>query len=530
VSNDPRLKEKDLEELRKQLLRLAVKFHRILVEQHRDDPASRADLGRAYYDLATLARDIDSPTQAIELSRQAVAVYEQLLSEHPDEIAYRIQLAHSLIILGGSLDDNTQPREARAVHERALETAEGIHRTHPHNPELRRLYTLVSYNLTYLLRFKIGAQAEALRYGRKYIAYLKEQGESGSLEPWEAGQQARTLALFGQLLVESGANEEGRFWLGKAVQIVEPLTSPEPRVQGARVSVYASVGRAYKLLSDLPAAQEAFRKEIDIIQKLLDTHPGLTVYHSFLGSELNCLAEAQLQLGQRSEGLASLKKSLQIKESMVARHSEVPDYKANLGRALATFAMYCEDAALALQYQSRAESLLKELTERFPKVDQYQGSLADCYAVRATLYERANQLPQALKALDEAIAGKENLLRTSDVPQHRDALIILRLRRALNLGQMDGVTREEAELAKSTNARLLYEAACVFAWAAARRDPAGGSPSKEDCARRAVSLLQRTIAQGFHDAKQIKRDEELKAVRGRSDFKRLLVELEKKSP
>ena len=41
VSDDPRLKEKDLEALRKELLQSAVKFHQKFVAQHGDDPALR---------------------------------------------------------------------------------------------------------------------------------------------------------------------------------------------------------------------------------------------------------------------------------------------------------------------------------------------------------------------------------------------------------------------------------------------------------------------------------------------------------
>ena len=50
------LKEKDLEDLRKGLLVSAVKFHQQIVEQQSDDPAVRADLGRADYDLAISRR------------------------------------------------------------------------------------------------------------------------------------------------------------------------------------------------------------------------------------------------------------------------------------------------------------------------------------------------------------------------------------------------------------------------------------------------------------------------------------------
>jgi hypothetical protein len=45
-----------------------------------------------------------------------------------------------------------------------------------------------------------------------------------------------------------------------------------------------------------------------------------------------------------------------------------------------------------------------------------------------------------------------------------------------------------------------------------------------------VALLQQAIAKGLRDAEQMKKDDDLKALRPREDFKRLLAELEKKSP
>ena len=53
VSNDPRLKEKDLAETAPRLLRSAIEFHKKFAQRHADDPELRADLGRTYLDRPT---------------------------------------------------------------------------------------------------------------------------------------------------------------------------------------------------------------------------------------------------------------------------------------------------------------------------------------------------------------------------------------------------------------------------------------------------------------------------------------------
>jgi hypothetical protein len=95
---------------------------------------------------------------------------------------------------------------------------------------------------------------------------------------------------------------------------------------------------------------------------------------------------------------------------------------------------------------------------------------------------------------------------------------------------VDAAIREAEEVAKDANAVTLFEAACVFALAAGRPEETGGSLSKEACGKRAVALLRQAVAQDGKIAEHIKRHAYLQALRQRDDFKKLLAELEKKSP
>jgi hypothetical protein len=64
----------------------------------------------------------------------------------------------------------------------------------------------------------------------------------------------------------------------------------------------------------------------------------------------------------------------------------------------------------------------------------------------------------------------------------------------------------------------------------ALRDEPGGALSKERCAQRAVTLLRQAVAKEWKHAEFMKTDDDLKALRRRDDFKKLLAELEKKAP
>jgi tetratricopeptide (TPR) repeat protein len=425
VSDDPRLKEKDLEELRKDLLQSAVKFHQQFVEQHGDDPALRADLGRAYLDQGKMLIHTSDLARAIEVSRQAVAVYEQLAKDQPHESAHPLQLALSLTELGFALDNSNQTKEARAAYYRALDTLEAACRRHGNSPALRGAFLRASKRLSYALLYRDGAQGEAIDVQRKAAAFLEGEDATAIHEPDDLLERASFYSLFGQTLVQVGQAKEGQVWCDKALRTIEPLISKGNQSAQVRCSLsafYNYLGRVYRKLSDGPKALEAFRKALDLDLELVAAHPGVSVYKEYLGTDYTDLATAQMQAGQVQEGFANYKKAFEVKEKLAARHPEVADFTASLARACLNLSMYTANLKQAIEYQRRGESLLKELTMRYPKQATYQADLATAIRGRSILHLRAQQIPQAHEALDEAIAVLEKVVQTADAVHHLEKL------------------------------------------------------------------------------------------------------------
>jgi tetratricopeptide (TPR) repeat protein len=175
-------------------------------------------------------------------------------------------------------------------------------------------------------------------------------------------------------------------------------------------------------LSDLPKALEAFRKAVDCDLKLVAAHPNVSIYQEFLGTDYTDLALTQLRAGRGQEGYANFKKALDVKEKLAARYPEVAEFTSSLARALSNLAAYTADLKQAGEYQQRAESLSKELATRYPKDATYQADLANAIRVRSVLHSRAQQVPQALAALEEAIAVQEKLVQTTDSVHYRERL------------------------------------------------------------------------------------------------------------
>jgi tetratricopeptide (TPR) repeat protein len=147
--------------------------------------------------------------------------------------------------------------------------------------------------------------------------------------------------------------------------------------------------------------------------------------------------------------------------------------------------------------------------------------------LRSALEARADVLDQ-LKRPSEAIPDWDKAIELAAEPDRSE----FRMKRAFSrarAGQLDTALKEVEELAKNGNYLAFYNAGCLFAIAAGRLSEKDAELSKEECATRAVGYLQQAIAKGWKHAEQMKKDEDLKALRERDDFKKLLADLEQKS-
>jgi serine/threonine protein kinase/tetratricopeptide (TPR) repeat protein len=117
-------------------------------------------------------------------------------------------------------------------------------------------------------------------------------------------------------------------------------------------------------------------------------------------------------------------------------------------------------------------------------------------------------------------------------PQLRRCLTHLRLRHFQKAGDAAGCRQTAAmwEASKRTDADGLYHAARLWAVTAAVTRAADPSPAAgkwaDAEAERAVAWLRQAVAAGYKDAAHLKQDRDLAALRGRTDFTKLVTTLE----
>ena len=106
----------------------------------------------------------------------------------------------------------------------------------------------------------------------------------------------------------------------------------------------------------------------------------------------------------------------------------------------------------------------------------------------------------------------------------------LRIYHLVRAGRAGAATREADDLDMRGNVTALCNTASAYAVAARRGDRPDGPGIEEHYARRAVELLRQAAAAGRPNPLRLAEDDDLDALRGRSDFRAVLAEMAKGTP
>jgi tetratricopeptide (TPR) repeat protein len=243
----------------------------------------------------------------------------------------------------------------------------------------------------------------------------------------------------------------------------------------------------------------------------------LAVNHNTLG----CLLR---ELGRLAEAEAAHRRSLALQEKLAAEFSAVPRYQVQLAGSLVNSGHLLrkqQRPAEALSRTDRALALLQALRRREPRDPTTRQSLCGAHAGRA-------QALDDLRRHREALADWDRALELSP-PAERPAAQLARARSRLLAGKAAEAVADVEALARdrATPGFILYNAACVYALAAALPD---GPGRREGYAGRALALLRRAQGAGFFKDRRnvghLKRDTDLEALRTRDEFQKLVAELE----
>ena len=482
----------------------AITLFARLREDYPEEPSHRWRLARAHWYLGRLFLETGRARDAVGPKETARSLLEQLVEEYRDVRAYREELVQCHLNRGDWFLAFGEYEQAAKAFRRAVELAQP-----PGDalPELRRHFVAAATALGGVL----DSQGQ-LRKAEEALLQARDQAES--LFRAAGGDANNRVALAsvedkpGQLLDRLGYLDDAIRAMSRAVQLYEEVETvhgnvPEywskratfsynlaivlsdagpyeeaqtvrhraeaflvnerrladrypdvPKYQANVAGNYNSVGIELSKSGQFTAAEEAYRKAIDVYAKLAERFKEEPLYRDRQALCLSNRGNALRQHGRLADAEKDLREALRLRRELVARYPQAPDYRAqlalnllNLGGVLSTSDQLKE-----------AEDLYQEVVDPFERRDanfplalpSYRRDVATSYANLASIYYFTDRIAEAGPFLDRALVLARELVRQAPrVPDHQNLLGLVLHNRA-------GFERSRGDSAEAC--RLLREA------------------------------------------------------------------------
>jgi tetratricopeptide (TPR) repeat protein/tRNA A-37 threonylcarbamoyl transferase component Bud32 len=536
VSKDPRLRE-SLRPLRKELLLTAVPFYEQLVRQRAEDPTMRAELARAYLQLAGITEDIDDPKTALARYEQALALFAQLMQESPGIADYQREWARCQNDRGTLLARSGKPAEAEQAFQAALTRFQELADAHPDVAQFQSDWAVSQLDLA-TWYFSTERPAEAAQAFQAALARLR--GLAGAHPEDTAYQSALALGQNGLGLVYLhglGKPAEARRALRKALELRKRLADADPensQYESDLAATYGNMAILHQIAGEGAEAKGALREARTHQARLANRYPEVTHYQNDLGKTLSNLGALYSLTGERRQAEQTLLEAVTIRKRLTERYPEVLEYATGLGASSANLGSVLTDGGQlqkALEWFDQSVQGLEAVVQKEPRQVEAKAYLRNAHQGRAETLSHLGRHAQAVRDWDRA-------LELDDGPNRPP----FRLARALAVARAGEHARAVAEANDLAQGKpppspdAIYDLACVgsLAVAAAAADgkllPAERDKLTQQYATQALALLARASEKGlFQNAAQVerlKKDPDLAPLRSRADFQKFLRRLE----
>ncbi len=490
------LQQKEFDGLRSRLLNGAAEFYSKLETQLKDrnDPASRAALGRAYFELGDLIDKIGSKDEALDAHSKALTIRQTQSALPGADVETRLDLARSLGRVGRLLDHTGDPSGGLKAFEEQRDLA-------------------------------IALQAES---STDAVMTMLAQGYAG----------------VGSMLHKIGRPDDAERSNEKARAIQQKLADEHPGVADYQRDLAKMLLFDSEELSNIGKSVESqalYGRAVSIQQKLADEHPSTAEYQFELALSYHANCWEQYLLGKTSEALASARKAHGILQKLVEVYPAVTEFNYRLAQSdnqIGELLYTTKQPVEGLTYIQAAQSTLKKLCHAHPTVSQYRSDLLYCDLIAADAHYCLGHLDQARDGCLAVVAKADALARDQPTLIANRSILSwsLRILGMIHLAQGD-VAQAAANIRRALtvfgampreSGEMLFEAACAHATLSSLAGRTGSGVPKADKqseAEQAMTLLKKAIAFGYRSGR-FQTDSALDPLRERDDFRKLLAEIQ----
>ena len=492
-------------------------------------------LARSHDYLGLVLRATGRYREAEDAYRAALAAGSRLGGEARASPRHRMSLADFHDHLGVLYDRTGRAREAEAAYRDALAVRLKLAEDYPRERLVQRDLALSHHNLGALLA-ETGRVPDAEAAFRRSVAGRRRLAADFPLAPQHAEHLAGGLAALGTLLTQTGRARDAEEVQREALAIRRKLDADFPGVPAYRRALAVSHFDLGNVLQDTGRPKEGeaeFRAAIGLQTKLAADSPGTPALRQELARSHSNLGILLADGGRREEAEAAYREAVALGAKLTAEVPAVADYAVGLAGTHCNLGNLFQSTgrpADALPHYALAIAALEPVLARESRLGKARLFLRNAHWARADTLGKLNRHREALPDWDRA-------LELSPPPQRA-----VQTGRALGLvraGESALATRAADELlaAPKPPAGTLYDAACVFALAAAgaakdeNLPPSERSSRAERFAAEAVARLRRSAELGhFKPAGRVphlKQDPDLQSLRERADYRAFVQSLEK---
>jgi len=470
-----------------------------LWERQTTNPKYRAELARTYDRLGVCYMETKRILEGKDALLKAIDFWQQLADDNRRVTRYQQQLAASYSTLGLVYYRAGKLAESESAHKTALQIRERLTSEQPNYPDYRADLADSHFKLGMVHR-RLNRMPEsekshlrAMELHRKNAAEhpdAPEFQESLARAHNDLGLVHRGNKKYGPAIDEFRQSLD--IWGRLAGQYVEIPDYPD---QAARTGF--NIGLIHKTQDQFDDAEREFRRSLDVWGPMVQKTPRPAIL-----------------------------------TSMAMTHRVLADILRDIGHDRADPDRLQE----SLEAYIAAEKSLRQLLQADEQNSEAMDSLRSTYWGRAQALEFVDRWPEAVEDWDRAL---EMELRIEPV-SYRDQILLLRARARAHVGRYVPAVQETDELVAkpSLPGGCLKAAAKVYAAAshAARTDPTLSGADREERvegnAARAVEMLWKAREGGEltipAEIVRTANDPDLKLLRDRADFQKLLTELHRR--
>jgi serine/threonine-protein kinase len=534
-----------LQPLRRRMLRKVLAYYQEFLRQRGDDPTLLAEQADVQVLVGHIASTTGSKAEARTAYEKALATYRQLLAADPGSERLRRKVAETLHDLALVLSDLGRRTDAFASFKEARQRFEQLAEQHPKDVPVRAQLASTYESLGNLQR-TAGRLGEARQNHERALGLRRQLADEQPKNPRRHNAVAGSLHNLGVLYEQQQQYRKALELFEQARALRARLASDYPRVQRYRNALatgWYSVGLMLDRTGKKPEAIKAHEQARALHEQLARDNPSVTYYRQALADNYEVLGSVYGSRAQFAEALSCRQKSAAIWRQLAAADRSSFVVQRGLGRAL--FGVGVEQGQLgrrteALASYQESRAVQEKLVAAAPDNLDDRHFLSETMGNLGSTLRRLGRAEESCNVLRKAVEhSRVTFERSPQTPGYRWSLgvrygsLAFAERAAGRPAPAAAALRKRRKLWPENGKELAYVARELSVTAAAvgagkKELSAAEQAERKSYEDEALAVLREALRSGYRDFKTLETHASLAGLRRREEFRKVLLEFQKK--